>query len=174
MSEPVTYCCARYAHAHVTHAQAHARKTLDKRAGKVKEVDSRYTAILSLRSVPMRAFMSNAPSAWALPITSVSENSLLKAMGISAVERNHIEGLQSSQGGVAILTEEQQTARAIVHLAKYPPPEVADLQQRTATRLLRPLCAAGTRTVAVALSHLLNPTTSISEFVSLCDTARLG
>jgi len=117
---------------------AHARKTLDKRAGTVKEVDSRYTAILSLRSVPMRAFMSNAPSAWALPITSVSENSLLKAMGISAVERNHIEGLQSSQGGVAILTEEQQTARAIVHLAKYPPPEVADLQQRTATRLLRP------------------------------------
>ena len=121
--------------------QVHAQETLDRRASKIKVADSHYTAILSLRPESMRAFMSGAPSTWALPITSVNEDALLKAMGVSAVERNQIEGLQvmqSSHGGVPILTEEQQTARAIVRLAKYPPPEVAVLQQRTAARLLRP------------------------------------
>ena len=58
------------------------------------ETDAFYAAYLSLRSEPFTAFLSSAPSKWALPISSVNEDRLLRELGLSAAERNRIEGLQ--------------------------------------------------------------------------------
>ena len=117
-----------------------ARRKLDRKlkADKTK-TDKFYALHLCLRSEPVSAFLGDAKPKSELPITSINEDRLLKALGISVSERNLIEGLLArSKGQVGIgLTEEQQTSRAIVRLAANPPPEVKGIQRRTADWLLR-------------------------------------
>jgi len=118
-----------------------ARRKLDKKLKADKEkTDKYYSSFLSLRSEPISVFLGNGRPKSELPITSINEDRLLKELGVSTDQRNLIEGLSSrSNANVGIgLTEEQQTARAIVRLAANPPPEAQDLQRRTARWLLRP------------------------------------
>eukprot|EP00966_Prymnesium_polylepis_P304238 7029040-Prymnesium_polylepis.1 len=55
---------------------------------------------------------------WALPISSVNEDRMLTALGLSRTDRVQIEGLSSIKvrGGLG-LTEEQLSSRAVVRLA---------------------------------------------------------
>ena len=103
--------------------------------------------ITSINEVRPQGFEIRVAVALALAAHSPVSESLcgqdrfLKELGVSVSDRNLIEGLLTSlsQSEVGIgLTEEQQTARAIVRLAARPPPEVTAMQRRTATFLLRP------------------------------------
>jgi|EP00966_Prymnesium_polylepis_P090589 hypothetical protein len=89
--------------------------------------------------MPVGKFFGQEPPLWPLTMTSISENKLLRALGLSHAERCQIEGLQmaSSLGGRTGLTEEQLSSSAIVRLAANPPPEVGVVQCRTAHWLLR-------------------------------------
>eukprot|EP00966_Prymnesium_polylepis_P166476 3848619-Prymnesium_polylepis.1 len=63
-------------------------------------------------------------------------------MGLSIDDRNQIEGLNTSglvkaHAGIA-LTEVQIALRVIARVAANPPPEVGRMQQKTASKLLRP------------------------------------
>ena len=117
-----------------------------KASGHGKTTDPFYTGYLSVRAHPVTAFMGRAPPKWALPITSVNEDKLLKLLGLTATERSQIEGLletrrplSSSGTQLALgLSVEQQMTRARVRLATNPPSRVGDLQRRTQSWLLRP------------------------------------
>eukprot|EP00966_Prymnesium_polylepis_P197596 4578986-Prymnesium_polylepis.2 len=88
--------------------------------------------------------MADVPPKWALPITSLNENKLLKYLGTTDVDRHLIEGLQvrrssvTSSGEPIRLNDERHSTNAVVRLAANPPLEVGILQRRTATWLLRP------------------------------------
>jgi len=43
--------------------------------------DALYTSFLSVRAHSVAEFMRNAPAKWALPISSVNEDKLLKLLG---------------------------------------------------------------------------------------------
>jgi hypothetical protein len=102
--------------------------------------DQLYAMCLTLRTVPLEAFLGYAPPEWALTITSINERKLHQLMGLSIDDRNQIEGLNTSalakaHEGVA-LTEVQIASRVIARVAANPPPEVGRLQQKTARKLL--------------------------------------
>jgi len=106
--------------------------------------DAHYSSFLSVRSVSVGIFLGDAPPQYALPITSIGEDRLLRELGLPQAERNQIEGLQigrissdDEQSGLS-LTKEQLSQRAIVRLAADPPTRVGSLQRRTATKLARP------------------------------------
>jgi len=101
--------------------------------------DELYVTYLSLRSLPVAAFLGDEPPAWVMPITSMREDKLLKELGLPRDERNQIEGLSSVgrlHGGLE-LTEEQLSSRAIARLATNPPHGVGNVQRRTANWMLR-------------------------------------
>ena len=121
-------------------SQETARKSLNKRdATNKNSTDAFYASYLSLRSQPVSSFLGGAPPKSEFPITSIPEDRLLRAMGMSAIERNQIEGLVHDLGGtLSESAEEQQISRAIVRFVATPPPEVGRLQQKTASWPLRP------------------------------------
>jgi len=105
--------------------------------------DNLYAACLALRSLPKEDFLGSLPPKWPLPITSISEDRLLMALGLPETERSQIEGLHignslPQRGRRSPLTEEKLSSSAIVRLAANPPPEAGWLQRRTLGWLLRP------------------------------------
>ena len=107
--------------------------------------DPFYESILTLRSLPVSSFLGDGTPSWPLPITSINEDRLLVEIGLSAEERSLIEGLQNARrASVAAaslggnLTDEQLSSKAIVRLARDPPPAVGNIQRRTCKWLLRP------------------------------------
>ena len=129
--------------------QTRARRKLEKFQRSSRNVkganDPLYSAVLSLRSLPISDFCSHNPPAWALPITSMNEDRLLEELGLPPAERNQIEGLQVGNadprpgGGTSVgPSVEQLSSRAVARLAANPPPEVGRMQRRTAEWLLRP------------------------------------
>jgi hypothetical protein len=125
--------------------QTKARRKLLKKTetAHLKHVtDQLYAKCLSLRTVPLEAFLGYAPPEWELTITSINERKLHQLMGLSIDDRNQIEGLNTSglvkaHAGIA-LTEVQIALRVIARVAANPPPEVGRMQQKTASKLLRP------------------------------------
>jgi hypothetical protein len=120
-----------------------AKKTSEKQRKKSSKIvtDCFYADCLSLRSLPVSAFLQDAPGTWVLPITSINESRLLKEMGLPDSERFLIEGLQLSASVApsdAGFTAEQRSNRAIVRMAADPPQSVGVLQRLTAKALLRP------------------------------------
>ena len=103
-----------------------------------KATDEIYAACLSLRSLPVSAFMTGDRQSLPLPITSVNEDTLLKECGLSIADRHQIEGVRSTFVADHGLTQEQLSRRAIARLAVDPPPQIGKLQQRTMAWLLRP------------------------------------
>jgi len=119
----------------------HAKQILERRDGGNLKIttDEFYAGYISLRSCPFTAFVRDIPSQWALPITSTSEDKLLRALGLSRTERNQIEGLASmSERGGAGFSEEQLAMAAVGRLAANPPAAVGRVQRLCAQRLLRP------------------------------------
>jgi len=120
---------------------ASARKELYKqrRTPSSKDTtDEFYASLLCMRSEPIKGFLGSV-SKWTMPITSVNEDRMLKLLGISAYERNQIEGLQSSRSQFAAgVTEEQQTTRAVMNFTTNPTRTVGVMQRRTAGWMLRP------------------------------------
>jgi len=121
-------------------ANSHLRKSYEKSK---RSNDEMYASFLTLRAVPFSAFLAAAPSNWALPVTSISEDRLLKHMGLQKADRKLLEGLQvavrtSSASLGDGLTEEQLSARTIARLAADPPHETGRMQQLTTQKLLRP------------------------------------
>ena len=93
-----------------------------------------------MRSLPVKSFLAENLHGWALPISSVNDDNMLTAMGLTSAERNAIEGLRNAARTVdgTLETEEEQSARAVALLAVNPPPQVGKLQKLTAKWLLRP------------------------------------
>jgi len=104
--------------------------------------DEYYSECLSVRSAPLTWFLKGgAHHNWVLPMTSINESRLLVELGLLQAERSQIQGLQTSLAQTDTthqLNEEQLSSRAIIRLAVDPPPEVGQMQRRTASQLLRP------------------------------------
>jgi len=125
------------------HLQVSARTQLESKARSSKSAnDEFYTTLLCLRSEPVTTFFDQTTTKWILPIFSINEDTYLKELGLSADERNQMEGLvggRRSHSDVDLdLNEEQQTTRAVVKLAANPPQEVGAMQRLTSRKLLRP------------------------------------
>ena len=147
-----SFCHVVFLHSHPNPRpceQTRARRKLEKFQRSSRNVkganDPLYSAVLSLRSLPISDFCSHNPPAWALPITSMNEDRLLEELGLPPAERNQIEGLQVGNadprpgGGTSVgPSVEQLSSRAVARLAANPPPEVGRMQRRTAEWLLRP------------------------------------
>jgi len=148
-----TATCRRMSEEHISAEKARRklygrRKSLvammeESNSGSVMRfTDPFYASYLSLRALPLSA-MRSSQTKWALPITSMNEDRLLKELGVSDVVRNQIEGLtakassSSRTNGVA-LTDDKQALVASVRLAANPPPEVGTMQHRTAKWMIRP------------------------------------
>jgi len=118
-----------------------ARGKIKKRNKRARgSTDEFYAGCLVLRSEPAKDFLADAQRKSPLPITSISEDRLLRALGLSRAEWHQIGGISSSSvdvRGGSILNEEQLAMIALVRLANDPPPLVGDMQRRTAKRLLR-------------------------------------
>jgi len=106
--------------------------------------DELYSECISVTSVPLSVFLRDEPQQFPLVITSISEDKLLKALGVPQIERNNIQGLPlpSSSSTIvvrsgAILSEAQVAAQTIVRLAHDPPTRVFRMQRRTCAWLLR-------------------------------------
>jgi hypothetical protein len=95
--------------------------------------------ITALRALAVPPFIEGARSPWALPITSINEDKLLRVLGVSRLVRDQIEGLQSGRndGSLLNLDEQQLSSQAVVRLAADPSMEVGQMQRRTTTRLVR-------------------------------------
>jgi len=106
---------------------AHSRATQMR-----QRTDELYAGILTMRSRPFKEFWSDMPRAWPLTISSVQEDTLLRAMGLSKHERNELEGLTHKQSTTA-----DAAADPILSLAYCPPKETGKLQFLTTTKLLR-------------------------------------
>eukprot|EP00966_Prymnesium_polylepis_P237518 5493453-Prymnesium_polylepis.1 len=81
---------------------------MDKNAKKGN--DKFYSSCLAVRSVSIPAFLADTPSSWALPITSINEDKLLRQLGLPKDDRKLLEGLQRSSKSMDDrlgLTEEQ-------------------------------------------------------------------
>jgi len=120
---------------------ARATRKLEKRRSNKKPTDEYYASFLVLRTVAASSFLSNKPPKWLLPITSIMEDKLLKALGCKSAVRSQIEGLQNKRTfskDATRLTEDQHSTLAIVRLAADPPPEVGLMQRKTRNWLLRP------------------------------------
>ena len=102
--------------------------------------DQFYGSTLALRSLKVSVCLSGAVSPWPLPITSIMEVTLLRALGIPRSMRNHIMGILAAgdQGGQFGLDDQQLSSNALVSLARDPPPEVGTVQRRTSGWMLRP------------------------------------
>ena len=107
---------------------AHSRATQMR-----QRTDELYAGILTMRSRPFKEFCRDKPLAWPLTISSVQEEMLLRAMGLSKHERDELEGLTDKRSMTA-----DAAADPILSLAYCPPKETAKLQFLTATKLLRP------------------------------------
>eukprot|EP00966_Prymnesium_polylepis_P334234 7389619-Prymnesium_polylepis.2 len=124
------------------HARARAKRKFERKARAVpkQEIDELYATYVALRSVPYTsAFAGDTLRAarWELPISSINEDKVLQVMGLSADERDQIEGIQRGRGAGLELTEERQISQAIVRLAASPPSALGHVQRRTSQRLLR-------------------------------------
>jgi len=118
---------------------ARARNKLYREKSSKNTTDDFYASQLCVRSLPVAAFLKDAPPKWPLPITSINEDRLLRELGLTHTQRNDIEGLSSvSVRGGRGLTEAQLSSRAIARLAADPPSQVGRMQQRTARWLVRP------------------------------------
>jgi hypothetical protein len=117
---------------------ARARNKLYREKSSKNTTDDFYASQLCVRSLPVAAFLKDAPPKWPLPITSINEDRLLRELGLTHTQRNDIEGLSSvSVRGGRGLTEAQLSSRAIARLAADPPSQVGRMQQRTARWLVR-------------------------------------
>mmetsp|Transcript_40239 Transcript_40239/g.110796 ORF Transcript_40239/g.110796 Transcript_40239/m.110796 type:complete len:545 (+) Transcript_40239:2-1636(+) len=121
---------------------ARAKRKFERKARAVpkQEIDELYATYVALRSVPYTsAFAGDTLRAarWELPISSINEDKVLQVMGLSADERDQIEGIQRGRGAGLELTEERQISQAIVRLAASPPSALGHVQRRTSQRLLR-------------------------------------
>jgi len=138
-------------------SMAKARQSLYNKAGrrssgaaesnsdsKSRSTDQLYASYLCLRSLPVSSFMQSEARQTSLNITSINEDKLLAAMGLSSADRKAIEGLQPRHvltaehldaGGN---TEEEMSTLAIIRLAREPPLQVGQMQRRTSQWLLRP------------------------------------
>ena len=104
---------------------------------KHKLSDPTYASILTLRSRPLEHFLAGAPATWPLPITSVPEHRLHRAMGLDKWEMKELQGIRS-QGGLRLSEVDDVPAAAATRLARDMPDEVAKLQRLTSAHLLRP------------------------------------
>eukprot|EP00966_Prymnesium_polylepis_P314745 7272586-Prymnesium_polylepis.1 len=107
--------------------------------------DPFYAPHLTLRSIPVAAFLGVDPPIYPFPIASMSEDKLLIALGLSGGERKKIEGVQT-KGGPPMDergSEGQQFLRASFRLAMDPPSQVGVMQRRTTRWQLRPLYFRG-------------------------------
>eukprot|EP00966_Prymnesium_polylepis_P116434 2691243-Prymnesium_polylepis.2 len=57
--------------------------------------DEYYASLLGFRSLPAASFLKAVQPIWVLPISSINEDKLLRALGLSDEERTQIEGLAS-------------------------------------------------------------------------------
>jgi hypothetical protein len=105
--------------------------------------DPFYTSYLSLRSIPAAAFLGVEPPRHPFPISSMSEDKLLIALGLSRGERKQIEGVKTKGGSPTdeFGSEAHQSLRASFRLAMDPPLQVGVMQRRTASWQLRPFPA---------------------------------
>jgi len=123
-----------------------ARSKLKKRRKSLSgDSDDFYVTVLTLRSQPLSSFLSDSPSAWVLPITSIGEYRMLQLLGLRKADRDEIAGLQLEAASASFDRHDEtshdsqlRSSRAIVRLACSPPAEVGSLQRRTARKLLRP------------------------------------
>jgi hypothetical protein len=107
--------------------------------------DPFYAPHLTLRIIPVAAFLGVDPPIYPFPIASMSEDKLLIALGLSGGERKKIEGVQT-KGGPPMDergSEGQQFLRASFRLAMDPPSQVGVMQRRTTRWQLRPLYFRG-------------------------------
>jgi len=133
--------------------EARARRKVERRrvaSSSAGMTDTFYTGYLGLRSLPVTNFLADDPPRWALPITSMNEDRLLKVLGLSSAARSQIEGLHTQdQKKSATLrdlpandsvgrTLEKKSSQAVVQLASNPPQAVGKLQRKTSSWLLRP------------------------------------
>jgi len=134
------------------------------------ETDAFYAEWLCLRSMPAKTLLASDSNPTTLPITSMNEGLLLKVMGLTAEQRDRIEGLQvrhtslqarrasrrassSSYDIAEVFGLEKMSSRAIVRLAASPPAAVGSMQRRTAKVLVRPF-PNGTRFSGANMSPL--------------------
>jgi len=124
----------------VVDSMANGRRRLDKKVKASKNTTNEfYAQYLSMRSVPLHHFLRGSPPKWALPISSINEDRLLKELGLSAADCNQLEGLHVERSPSEVgRTEEQQVSQAALRLAADPPLAVGRMQQRTTSHLLRP------------------------------------
>jgi hypothetical protein len=111
----------------------------EKRVSKSSLTDEFYASHLSVRSLPVDVYLANNPPKWVLPITSIDEDKLLRALKVPGSERSLIEGVMplqksSYRGGVGA---SNSVSSAIVRLAANPPGKVGVWQLRTASWLVR-------------------------------------
>ena len=106
---------------------------------------SRVRCMVDVRTACCRTWMADAPQPYVLPVTSLNESRMLRALGLPEIEQNQILGLRMRRGAMSSalsgslwLTEQQLSSRAIVRLAGNPPPQVGKLQRLASKRLLRP------------------------------------
>ena len=109
-----------------------------------KKTDDFYAACLSMRAMPLLAFLADNPPKWPLVIVSLSESKLLNELALPKAEQKLICGLQLGPSpssvvvrGGTILSETQLANLATVRLARDPPPRVGQMQRRAAGILLR-------------------------------------
>jgi len=102
-----------------------------------------YAVCLGVRTVPFVGFMAQDSGQVVLPMTSLSENRLLGALGLPSAEKKQLEGLQARRTSFVStihglrLTEDQLVSLAAIRLAHDPPQEVGAMQRRTAKWLSR-------------------------------------
>ena len=115
-----------------------AQQTLEQQylSTKLKSTDEYYAATLSLRSLHLQAFLGDEQPTSPPTMTSINEDRLLIVLGLTAQERNQIEGLASVHERFG-LTEEQMSAHAVTLAVVDPPPTVGIMQRKTSARLLR-------------------------------------
>ena len=83
-------------------------------------------------------FFTSNPLAGTLPIVSINEDALLKDYGLKPEERNEVEGLNKLLNAGLQVLHGEFGGRAAAKLAFEPSRQVAAVQQRTRTCLLRP------------------------------------
>ena len=106
---------------------------------RTRRTDEFYGACLSLRSLPVDAFLQGNRGSLPLPITSINEDILLKELGLTDDQRHQIEGVLTIKvRGALGMTEEQLSNRAVARLAADPPPPAGAMQRLTTSWLLRP------------------------------------
>ena len=110
-----------------------------------QRTEEQLASIIALRSWPFLDVLKGADAHWALPISSVNEDKLLEALGLSAEERNELEGLIGAvrqptmrMGSKNATVAAPSVNSVVTKFAHSPPPGVATLQHRSEAHLVRP------------------------------------